>query len=126
MSDASGLPRLLASLLGVEAPVRRAQPAPPPDGARPRIPASAVDDVRARSVRRPPVEGEARAAAPPVRTAPVEGRLPRVGRARGDSAVGVDVRRVLRRSDSLRSAVVVAEVLGAPRSLRPYGADGDR
>jgi hypothetical protein len=34
-----------------------------------------------------------------------------------------DVLDVLGSTDALRAAVVVAEVLGPPRALRPYGTD---
>jgi hypothetical protein len=128
VSDASGLPRLLASLLGVEVPVRSAQSPPPPAGARPRIPAPAVDDARARSVRRPLAEGERRDAASPSAAA-VDGVRPRVPRpagataTRGEAVTRRDVLDVLGSTDALRAAVVVAEVLGPPRALRPYGTD---
>lgn len=42
-----------------------------------------------------------------------------VARANGDA-----VRRAVARPASLRTAVVTAELLGAPRALRPYGAPG--
>lgn len=137
MSDAQGLPQLLASLLGVE-PQRRAEP-PPPVGARP---ASVVDDPRARIARRPSSGGAERSAGrvplrPTVSEGPKddaasvasveEARRPAEAEPLGSLAPGDDARagleRVLASRSSLRSAVLAAEVLGRPRALRPYGHD---
>ena len=141
MSDSPAVPRLLAALLGIEVPAQpQAQartpqppqartPQPPqPQGPVARLPAPVTprreapetDGLRMRIGRRPdPLEQRkdaepraargARAQAEPVRStvAPVRDA----------------VRRTLATPPALRSAVLVTEILGPPRALRPYGAE---
>jgi len=128
VSAASPLPRFLAELLGVEqspAVGRRAGGAlPPPSGAaRAVVPAAASADAgdgRERAVRRPVAGTEqsgSRAGAAADRRA-AEEQLAR------SVPVRSDVRRAVSAPSALRSAVVVAELLGPPRAIRPYGRGG--
>jgi hypothetical protein len=130
VSAASPLPRFLAELLGVEqspAVGRRAGGAlPPPSGAAravvPAAPAASADagDGRERAVRRPVAGTEqsgSRAGAAADRRA-AEEQLAR------SVPVRSDVRRAVSAPSALRSAVVVAELLGPPRAIRPYGRGG--
>jgi hypothetical protein len=135
MSDAPGLPRMLAALLGVEPAAasgpRRAQPpAPQPPAPQPSAPMALrrsereASDGPMRIARRPdPLEQRKE----PTPRAP---RAPRGGGGSVDPArapaasVRGEVRRTLRTPEALRPAVVAAEILGSPRALRPYGSGG--
>ena len=163
MSDGPGIPRLLASMLGVEQP-RAARPvAVPPQGpprqAAPRVPASTApapqqptsggglqppprlappERLQPRRERGPshrqPQRGRpaAATAADPASTNPVRRPRPDHGDtgaayvlpAAGDAAMTrAALREVLRSPAHARTAVLAAEVLAAPRGLRPYGTD---
>ena len=140
MSDAPAVPRLLAALLGIEAPAQAQARAPqPPEAANapqpprpqgpvarlpapvtPRREAPEADGLRMRIGRRPdPLEQRKDA----------EPRAARGARAQPEPArstvapVRDTVRRTLATPPALRSAVLAAEILGPPRALRPYGAD---
>jgi hypothetical protein len=142
VSDSPAVPRLLAALLGIEVPAQpQAQartpqppqaaeaPQPPrPQGPVARLPAPVTprreapetDGLRMRIGRRPdPLEqrkdAEPRAA---------RGARAQVEPARSTVAPVRDaVRRTLATPPALRSAVLVTEILGPPRALRPYGVD---
>ncbi len=116
MSDGPGIPRPLAPperLQPRREPVpaqRQPQPQPQPQQGRPAA-ATAADPASTNPVRRPrPDHGNTGAAYV----------LP----AAGDAAMTrVALREVLRSPAHARTAVLAAEVLGAPRGLRPYGTD---
>ena len=112
MSDGPGIPRPLAPperLQSRREPVP-AQRQPQPQQGRPAA-ATAADPASTNPVRRPrPDHGNTGAAYV----------LP----AAGDAAMTrVALREVLRSPAHARTAVLAAEVLGAPRGLRPYGTD---
>ena len=80
--------------------------------------AVASEDARSGFARRPPALGEV-----PVerrRARPVAEALP--ARQVAAAASREEVRAVLGGAASLRTAVVVSAILGAPRALKPYGA----
>jgi hypothetical protein len=153
VSDAPGLPRLLANLLGVEVPGATGAAAPPPQGPPRQVglqPPAPAPGTKPASRLTPPerLKPEPRGARVPARgtagrppaasqavpasTSPV--RRPRpvhagtgsayVLPAAGDAAMTREaLRQVLRSPAHARTAVLAAEVLGAPRALRPYSAD---
>jgi hypothetical protein len=145
VSDGPGLPRLLATLLGVEVARPDSQVADRGSSARtgygsggsvPPLPTTgaqsvaAPSDVRAAVVRRPV------AGVPSLGPRPPEGQPTRTVRRPGapgsvsaavpaatGPTVGVVLRRLLAAPAALRATVVATEVLGPPRAIRPYGAD---
>lgn len=81
------------------------------------LPAPLPADERSSLARRPLAREER--AAPPRRVhAAADAATPRSAAA---AATRRTVRRAVADAGSLRTAVVVAEILGAPRALRPYG-----
>lgn len=161
MSDGPGIPRLLASILGVEQPGVARSSAAPPQGPVRRPASQSPAPVLAREAAPPSAAGSAPRLTPPERLVPpargarapvraVFGRppaatqatpastdpvrrprpvhddvgaayvLPAAGDARMTRAA---LRVVLRSPAHARTAVLAAEVLGAPRSLRPFGEE---
>ena len=163
MSDGPGIPRLLASMLGVEQsraarpgtvppqgpPRQAASPAPASAAPAPQQPTSGgglqppprlapPERLQPRRERGPshrqPQRGRpaAATAADPASTNPVRRPRPDHGDtgaayvlpAAGDAAMTrAALREVLRSPAHARTAVLAAEVLAAPRGLRPYGTD---
>jgi hypothetical protein len=144
VSDTPAIPRFLAALLGVEVPapagprvtVQQQQPPPPSasqppapqtQGPVPRLPApstprrAAPDDAPRMRIGRRPDPLEQRKEPESREARGVRTQVPSV---RSTVAPVRDaVRRTLATPQALRSAVLVAEILGSPRALRPYGAD---
>jgi hypothetical protein len=135
VSDAPGMPRILAAMLGVEVPMAaapgRVGPPPPPAGAVPRRPAEEAPLGRSARTGRlsSPGPRDAGRQEPKPRAAREshearEEREAEVARRKASDGLAGSVRRVLDSPATLRTAVLVAAVLGPPRALRPYGADG--
>ncbi len=140
MSGPTALPDLLARLLGVAPPPATASssdgPPPPPSGAarvdveRPRdggVPTRRDAERSARpDAERPARPGGERPARPAAERPPrpdVE-RAPSTASVDRTPTVAVAVRRLLAGPPAARATVAAAEVLGAPRALRPYGGPG--
>ncbi len=159
MSAGSGLPNLLAQLLGVEGvtpqpqpqPRRSSQPQAPQPGTSPQRSASPPPpqgaprrgrDVPVRQSDAPlraPIGAPLRAAAegarrpvdapgagpgPAPRSAPAASGGSGIAPARPGVTVRGSVLRATTAPGTMRTAIVLAELLGPPRALRPYGTDG--
>jgi len=123
VSEPSPLPRALAALLGVEPPAPSVARAPDPPQRVPRRTESTPDDPRARLGRRPDPLAERKEPDPRAPRPQRGDRAQTEVRRRATDAVRSAVRLTLRTPAALRSAVVVAEILGPPRAVRSYEAD---
>jgi hypothetical protein len=149
VSAGSGLPNLLAQLLGVEGVTPQPQPqpqhtspqrssSPPPPQGAPRLgrdvpvrqaaaplraPVGAPLRAASEGIRRP-VEAPAAGPGPAPRPVPAASVSPRIEAARPNVTVRRSVLRATTAPGPMRTAIVLAELLGPPRALRPYGTDG--